>query len=181
MVRLGPDDVSLDDGERLLATSDAAQSGWEQTLADVEAMARDRAESGFETLVLTSDDTTPKPPKRGESTEWGLVYIVPSNQAAEYRSFAENPTFEETVVYQANSSGHVFVVTECLNTDRDLALFVAGTYRMQHASPLVEAALERGEMYTHVKELDGTRVTTIEHDDAEQFFPDPDQFTAYDL
>ncbi|QGN05912.1 hypothetical protein Hrd1104_00455 [Halorhabdus sp. CBA1104] len=181
MVRLGPDDVSLDDGERLLATSEQAHSGWEQTLQDAEAMARDRAANGFETLVLTSDDTTPKPPDSGEDEEWGLVYIVPSNQAGELESFADRATFEETVVYQATSSGHAFVVTECLDLDEQLALFVAGTYRMQHAPPLVRAALEREKMFTHVKQLDGTPVGTIEHDDPEQFFPDPEQFYAFEM
>ncbi|CCQ33945.1 hypothetical protein HLRTI_002258 [Halorhabdus tiamatea SARL4B] len=179
MVRLGPDDVELDDGEQLLRSSDAAQSGWEQTLEDVEAMARDRAESGFETLILTSDNTTPKPPEADDTDEWGLVYIVPSNQAKEYEDFAEDVAFTETVVYQATSSGHAFVVTECIDPERERTLFVAGTYRLQHAAPLVEAALERGEMYTHVKKLDGTEVASIAHDDAEQFFPDPDEYTAY--
>ncbi|WP_135667422.1 DUF7529 family protein [Halorhabdus rudnickae] len=171
MVRLGPDDVTLDDGEQLLATSEAARSGWEQTLEDVAAMARDRASSGFETLILTSDDTTPKPPGSGEADEWGLVYIVASNQAEELLAFSKETDFDETVVYQASSAGHVFVVTECLDTERDRALFVAGTYRKQNASVLVEAALEREEMYTHLKKLDGTLLETIEHDDAEQFFP----------
>ena len=175
MVRLGPDDVTLDDGERLLATSEAAQTGWEQTLQDVEAMARDRAEAGFETLVLTSDDTTPKPP--GSSDEWGLVYIVPSNQAEEFRAFTDEVDFEDTVVYQASSSGHAFVVTECLDTERGRVLFVAGTYRLHRASSLAEAALDRSEMYTHIKKLDGTVLGTIEHDDAEQFFPDPERFS----
>ncbi|WEL18637.1 Uncharacterized protein SVXHr_2490 [Halorhabdus sp. SVX81] len=179
MVKLGPDDVELDDGERLLRTSDAARSGWEQTLEDVEAMARDRAESGFETLVLTSDDTTPKAPDSDDADEWGLVYIVPSNQAEEYEDFAEDVAFTETVVYQATSSGHAFVVTECIDPDRQRVLFVAGTYQLQYAAPLVEAALERGEMYTHVKKLDGTDVATVAHDDAEQFFPDRDTYTAY--
>jgi len=181
MVRLGPDDVTLDDGERLLATSGAARSGWEQTLEDVEAMARDRAESGFETQILTSDDTTPKPPESDGTDMWGLVYVVASNQAEEFRSFADGANFEETVVYQATSSGHAFVVTECLDIERDRALFVAGTYRMQFAPPLVEAALEREKMYTHIRKLDGALLGTIEHDDAEQFFPDPQQFDAFDV
>ncbi|WP_181686360.1 DUF7529 family protein [Halorhabdus salina] len=181
MVKLGPGDVSLDDGEQLLATSGEAHSGWEQTVQDVEAMARDRAADGFETLMLTSDDTTPKPPDAGQDEEWGLVYIVPSNQAEELQPFADRASFEETVVYQATSTGHAFIVTECLDLDKQLALFVAGTYRMQHAPPLVRAAIEHGKMFTHVKQLDGTLVRTIEHDDPEQFFPDPEQFYAYEV
>ncbi|WP_136689868.1 DUF7529 family protein [Halorhabdus amylolytica] len=180
MVRLGPDDVTLDDGERLLATSETAHSGWEQTLTDVEAMARDRADSGFETVILTSDNTTPKPPETGETDEWGLVYIVASNQAQEFLTVSDRAEFDDTIVYQASSAGHVFVVTECLDTERNLALFVAGTYSMQNASALVEAAVEREKMYTHLKKLDGTLLGTIEHDDAEQFFPDPERFYADD-
>lgn len=181
MVRIGSDDVDLDDGEEMLQTADEARSGWQQTLDDVEAMAADREESGFETLTLTSDDTTPKPPEASQEGEWGFVYIVPSNHAEEFEEFAERAEFDETLVYQAFSAGNAFVVTECLDTDNDLILYVAGTYQMQHAPALVEAALDRGKMYTHIKKLDGTELGTIEHDDPDKFFPNPDRFKSYDV
>ncbi len=182
MVRIGSDEeVELDDGERMLQNAEEARTGWQQTLEDLEAMAADREESGFETLRVTSDDTTPKPPSASEDGEWGFVYIVPSNQAEEFEAFAERGAFDETLVYQAESAGNAFVVTECLDTDEDLVLYVAGTYRMQHAPALVEAALDRDKMFTHIKTLDGTTIGTIEHDDPEKFFPDPERYRAYDV
>lgn len=110
-----------------------------------------------------------------------MVDIVPSNQAESFLAFSDRAAFDETAVYQASAGGRAFVVTECPDTDADLVLYVAGTYDLQNASPLVETAVEREEMYTHLKKLAGTHLATLEHDDAEQFFPDPDQIYAYDV
>lgn len=181
MVKIGPDDVELDDGEQMLNTSEEAHAGWEQTLEDVRAMAADREASGYETLILTAGDTAPTPPEASEEDRWGLTYIVPSNQGEEFVELAERAAFDDTIVYQASSGGHAFVATECLDTERQLVVYIVGTYQLRHAASLVETALDRDKMYTHITKLDGTLLGTIEHDDAEQFFPDPDRFTSYGM
>lgn len=181
MVRSGPDGTEPDPNDHLAQASDQAQSGWEQTVVDMRRMAADREDAGYETVTLAAGDTAPKPPSSGDSDEWGLSYIIPGNLVDDFTDVYARATFEETGVYQAESTGFAFVVTECLDHDENIALFVAGTYQLQFAAPLVRTAMDRDRMYTHIKKLDGTHLGTIEHDDPEAFFPNPEQVYAYEI
>lgn len=179
MVRSDPDQATADEGEHFAETADEARSGWEQTLQDMELMAADREDAGYDALTLPGVDTTPKSPDTGDTDEWGLSYIVADNQLEELEAFDTDIEFDGTAVYQAESAGHGFIVTECVDSDADRILFVAGTYQLRHAGPLVRTAVDREEMYTHIKRLDGTTVRTIYHSEAEPFFPDPDRLLSY--
>lgn len=181
MVRIENGEVTLDDGERMAQIGEEARNGWEQMIEDLRAMAADREDAGYETVILPAGDTAPKPPDSGDTDEWGLTYIVPSNRAEAFEELYERADFDETGVYQATTSGIRFVATECLDHDENIAVFVAGSYRLQFAAPLVRTALDRGEMYTHIKKLDGTTLATIEHDDPEAFFPDPERIYSYEV
>ncbi len=143
-------------------------------------MAEEREASGYETLTLPAADTTPKSPDTGSTNEWGLAYIVADNQLEELEVFDTGLEFDGTAVYQAESAGHGFIVTECVDTDADRVLFVAGTYQLRHGGALVRTAVDREEMYTHIKRLDGTTVRTVHHSEAEPFFPDPDRLLSYE-
>lgn len=181
MVRIEAGDGDPDDIERIAQESDTVREFWELTIEDARAMMADRESDGYETLLLPSGDTTPKHPDSGDTDEWGLSYIIPGNKASEFEAFAEEVTFSETAVYQQSEGGNTFIVTECLNPDVKKSLFIAGAYRMRFASPMVRTAMERDRMYSHVKKLDGTALATIEHDDPDAFFPDPEQFYAYEV
>jgi hypothetical protein len=74
----------------------------------------------------------------------------------------------------------MFIATECLDFDAEVVLFVAGVYRVHRAGDLARAATDRGRMWTRIRELDGTVVGVIEHDDAESFFPNPERFSVED-
>lgn len=180
MVRIENGEVKLDDGERMARISQEARNGWGRMTEDMRAMAADREEAGYETLSVPAGDTTPKPPGSGDTDEWGLSYIIPGNKADDFLELYERADFDETGVYQASMSGISFIVTECLDHDEEIALFVAGSYRLQFAAPLVRTALERDRMFTHIKKLDGTHLGTIEHDDPDAFFPNPEEIYAYE-
>lgn len=180
MVRPNADEASVDDSERLARTSDEATDGWTRTLEDLEAMAADREAAGYETLTLPAADTTPKSPDTGETDEWGLAYVVGDEMADDLEAFDDGFAVDETGVYQASSTGYAFIVTECIDHTAEKVLFVAGTYRLQFAAPLVRTATDRGEMRTHVKRFGGPTVRTIEHDDVEAFFPDPERIISYE-
>jgi hypothetical protein len=180
MVRPNADQAAAEDGRHLAETADEARSNWERTLHDMELMAEDREASGYETLTLPAADTTPKSPDTGDTDEWGLAYIVGSNQLDELEAFDAGLEFDGIAVYQAESAGHKFIVTECTDTAAERVLFVAGTYQLRHAGPLVRTAVDREEMHTHIKHLDGTTVRTVHHPQVEPFFPDPDRLLGYE-
>lgn len=168
------------DADRIPQASGPTQEAWEQTLEDMAAMARDREERGFETLQIPAGDTTPKSPAAGDTDRFGLSYVVPSDVAGQFQSYAETGSFTETAVYQVAEAGHVYIVTECVDVESGVVVFVAGTYQMRHAPALVRTATERGRMYTHLRTLDGTHLGTIEHEDVSAFFPEPEAFYAYE-
>jgi len=60
-------------------------------------------------------------------------------------------------------------------TDR-VAVYVVGTYELRHAGDLIETAVERSLMYTHLERLDGSHVASVVHEDPEKFFPHVDRF-----
>ncbi|MFB6188695.1 MAG: hypothetical protein ABEI57_02315 [Halapricum sp.] len=180
MVRLGSNEANASDAERFSETVQDSGGPMEQTLADMTMMAADRRDAGYETVTVPTGDTAPKDPDSGDDDKWGLTYVVPGNKAQECKALYNRASFDETGVYQATVGGITYIVTECLDHDAELALFVAGAYEIRHAPALVRTAMDRGRMYTHLKKLDSTHLGTIEHDDPEAFFPNPESIYAYE-
>lgn len=180
MVRTDPETSDPSELDRIAAAPDAVREGWERTIEDTHAMMADREDDGFETLLLPAGDTTPKNPETGDTDEWGLSHLIPGNKVEPFEAFDARADYDETAVYQTELDGNVFIVTECIDLDNKLSLFIAAGYRINEATAMVRTAMERGEMRTHIKKLDGTKLRTIVHDDPGAFFPDPDHFYAYD-
>lgn len=180
MVMINSDQEDPDDLDRIARSPDAVRDGWGRTIEDTRRMMTDREEDGYETLMLPAGDTTPKNPDSGETNEWGLSYTIPGNKAEPFLEFTERASFDETAVYQKAEGGNVFIVTECIDLNNKLSLFVIGAYQMRFASPMVRTAMDRGEMHTHIKKLDGTHLQTIEHRHPEAFFPNPNEFYAFE-
>lgn len=181
MVRTGPDPDSQDlEAEQIAQDSDAVKDGWERTVQDVRRMQADRASKGYETLHIPAGDVAPVAPQDGNSDRYGLSYLIPGNKIEEFTALYERGEFTEFEVYQAATGNSVFIVTECIDPVDDVAIFISGAYQIIQAPQLVRAATKRGTMFTHVRELDGTIIATFEHDDVSAFFPNPDEFYAYE-
>lgn len=180
MVRGSPGSESPNEEDPIVQHSDDLKSGWEQTIHDARAMATDREENGFDTLVIPAGDTSPIAPDAGESDEFGLSYIIPGNKAEPFLDRYEGGEFTETAVYQMNANGYIFIITECIDLDSETVIFIAGSFEMRHAASMVRTAVNQGKMHTLVKKLDHTRLGTFEHDDVSAFFPNPDEYYAYE-
>lgn len=165
--------------ERLEQNHEAMKSSWQRTVADMRAMAEDRRQEGYETHTIPAGDTAPVAPGQGPHDYWGLSYLVPGNKTDTLEEFLEVGEFEETGVYQVTTGGSVFMVTECIDHGSGLVLYVAGSFWVSDAPGLVQAATDRGRMYSQFREVDGTHLGGIEHEDAAAFFPDPDRYLAF--
>lgn len=170
-----------DDLDRIAQQSEALKDNWEKTLHDMNAMAQDREERGWETLTIPAGDTAPQPPSAGEDDKFGLVHVIPGNKADRFTELYEVGQFPETGIYQMTNAGHVFMVSEHIDPDYEVVIYIAAQYDMRHAPELVRTATDRGKMYTHVRKLDKTFLGTFEHDDVSAFFPDPEAFYAYEM
>lgn len=165
--------------EGIAAQSEAASSGFERAVEDMRAMAKDREDKGFQTLTIPAGDVATKNPSDGDD-EWGLSFVIPGDKAEEFEYFYEEGEYEDTGVYQSGTAAHVFIVTEHVDLDAGLVVFLAGSYEKRYAAPMVRTAMDRGRMYTHVKKLDSTHLGTFAHDDPSEFFPDPESFYSYE-
>jgi hypothetical protein len=168
-----------DEIERIAGEADAVRDGWERTIEDTRAMADDREAAGYETVVVFSQDTSPVEPDADGRDVWGLTYLVDGDTAETVARTCDRAGFDETAVYQAGTGGTTFVVTECIDHDAEIVVFVAGAFRKREAAPLVRAATDRGEMHTHFRTLDGDVVASVSHDEPDSFFPDPQAYYSY--
>lgn len=177
MTDVGEDDPEYAD--RIATHADTHKDAWSRTLGDMEAMAEELEEEGWDTLTIAAGHTAPNSPDAGDADRWGLVYVIPGNTAEAFSEAFEKGAFPQYQVFQQDVSGRVFMVTQLLDPDTETAIFIAGTYEMRHAPPLVKTAQREDEMYTHVQKLDKTRLGTFRHDDYEHFFPDPEKYEQF--
>jgi hypothetical protein len=181
MVRLNSDESNPDELERIARAPDVVRNGWKRTIEEVRAMADAREEEGYETLTVFAADTATVAPGDVDEDRWGLSYLVDSDDAETVTEFDERTDFDETAVYQNQSGGNVFIATECIDLDNEAILLIAGAYRMRLAVDLVRTATAAEKMYSHIRQGDGTVIATVEHEDAERFFPNPDEFYSYEV
>lgn len=152
----------------------AEQDAWTRTLDDMAALVAEREDAGWRTVAIPAGHTAPEPPDVGADGRYGLVYVVPGNKAEPFREAAEAGAFPRYEVYRGATESRVFLVTELLDPDSETAIYVAGNYRREDATPLLRAARRRGTMYTHLQTLDETHLGTFEHESYEEFFQDRD-------
>jgi hypothetical protein len=167
---------SLDEQERDAALAETYDRAWELTIGDAERMTEGRAEKGWETVILPAGDMAPEPPEDGPEGRYGLVYVVPGNRADRLEALLETATVPDYEVYRTLVDGQVFIVTELLDPEAEVAAYVAGNYELRAAERLIETAAERGQVYTHLQRLDQTPVASFEHEEWQRFFPEPDAF-----
>lgn len=162
--------------KELSASADIHKNAWAQTLDDMKALASELREDGWDTvLTVPSLDTAPEPPEDGQAGRWGLVHVVPDNDADAIRDAVEAGEFPSFDLFRAEAEGRVFHVTQLLDPDTETAILVAANFERRVASGLVNTAMDNDELYTHLQTLDGTHLGTFKHDGYEKFFPNADR------
>lgn len=173
-----------EDGREDFAAEDVAADvlhvGWEQTVQDMRTMAGDRERKGYETLTIPSGNTAPIAPSQGNDVRFGFSHLADHSKGQDFLELYEGRNFTDTGVYQIADGGHVFMVTEHIDYDDEIVIFIAGTYRVMDAADLVRAATDRGKLFTYVRKLDRTILGSFEHEDVSAFFPDPEIYHAYE-
>lgn len=160
----------MEDEGRRRADGGGESGAWERTIEEMHALADERAEEGWTTDAVIAVDTAPKPPDAGERDRFGLIYTVGGDDADAVRA-AHDGGLDRYTVYRRQVGDRLFLVTELQDTDAERALFVAGAVDMTVAGDLVATADERGELYSHLRLLDGTDLASVRHDDPGDFFP----------
>lgn len=170
MVERGEEPV--EDVERVAASDDVLKDAWSRTLQDMESLADEAREGGWDVIEVAAGDTAPKSRSVGEPDEFGLVHVVPDEEAEALREAFEAGEFPRFEAYRNQIEGFVLLVTEFLDPETETAVLVAGQYQLRHAPGMVRAAEDEGEIYTHLKQLDGTLIASVRHDDWRPLVPE---------
>lgn len=165
---------TTDRDDPLVGRADGLKEAWAATLDDMDALAAEYGQEGWETLTIPAGHTATEAPESGDEGRFGLVYVIPDNYAEEFSAAFDGGEFPRYDVFRNESQGQVFLVTLLADPATETAVFVAGGFERRGSRPLMGAARDAGAMYTHLQTLDGTRLGSFEHDDPEKFFPATD-------
>jgi hypothetical protein len=146
-------------------------NGWARTLETANEMTDELREEGWEVVTVRAVHTAPEPPDAGESDRFGFVYVAPGDVAEAFEAAVSGGEFDGYEVFNRQVGRSLFTLTRITDADRRLAVLLVGAVDTSHAGRLEEVAYERGEMYSHVRLLDGTHLGSFHHDDAAPFFP----------
>ncbi|GAA0223664.1 hypothetical protein ACFFQF_09060 [Haladaptatus pallidirubidus] len=172
-------DENIDYADRIAANADVEKGAWQRTLDDMEAMADELEEEGWNVIDIPASHTAPENPDAGQTDRFGFVYVIPDNYADEFSEAVEAGAFPSYRVFRQEMSSRVFMLTQYLDPDTETAILIAGSYEMMHAPALVKAAMREDEMFSHVQTIDGTVLGSFHHDDYTKFFPNPEKYENY--
>ncbi|WP_439027925.1 DUF7529 family protein [Haloarchaeobius sp. DT45] len=163
----------MDYAERIASNADVLSSAWEQALEDMEAMADERREDGWNAVTVMAGNTAPQNRRAGDADDdrFGLVFVVPSNMGEDFSEAFEGKDFPKYEVYRREMNGNVFLVVEYIDPESETCIFVASQYELRHAAGMVHDAEEAGEFYTYVQTLPGDILGVFKHDSHEKFVP----------
>ncbi|WP_134672445.1 DUF7529 family protein [Halorussus marinus] len=181
MTETGTGDEGPDYAERIAASADVHSNAWQQTVEDMNAIAEDLEDEGWDVLTIPAGHTAPTNPDAGATDRFGLVHVVPGNKADDIEETVETGAFPQYRVFRKEMQGRVFMVTQLLDPEAEQAILIAGNFELRHAPGLVKTALEEEEMYTHLQKLDKTHLASFRHDEVEHFFPNPHRYEDYEV
>ena len=145
---------------------------WLQLLAEMETIAAEYEEDGWETLSIAAGDAAAVGPENGHVDGHGYVYVVPGDDAAAFEELFVPAGFPRTEVYRATTATHLFLATAFLDPSSETAIVLAGVLDRDGLADCERAARETGVMYSHLRKVDGTHLGSFEHDEPTLFFPD---------
>ena len=169
-------DSDQDDATGIQPTSDAEREAWQLTNEDMEAIAAERREEGYDATTVTAVHTNPVNREHGDADRFGFEYVVPDNHADDVEAAFERADggFPDFVVYRREVTQSAFMVVELLDPETMTAVVVASHYDRRRAGGLVKASVDAGETYSHLVTLDGTELGSVRHEEFDPFFPSDD-------
>jgi hypothetical protein len=148
-----------------------AENAWQRTVAELNRIEAELEAAGQDVVAISAGHISPVPPEAGDTDRFGLVHVIPGEEADAFRDAFEAGTFVEYEVLRRLVGHRLFLLTKLGAPDTEVTILLAGSVATTYADGLQEAAAEQGEIYTHVQLLDGTHLGSFRHDDPSLFFP----------
>lgn len=170
-----PDDTERTDSRAGRRGPQAVQSeAWKRTLEERDAIAEDRRDDGWSVLAVTAAQTDPVSRDMREDDTFGLVHVIPNNDADELAETFDSDEFTEYLAYGRNVGGYMFLVTEFIDPEAKRSILVAGRYSLVRAEGMINSARAEDVLYTYFKTIDGTILGSFEHEEYEPLVGRPD-------
>lgn len=162
-------------GEELEAQAGQLKAAWEDTIADMQAIAEEWREEGYEVTDIISVDAGPiGRDSNDEDGEYGMEFVIPDDDADDFVEAFEAGEYGQYDVYRGEVQADAFIVEELVDHEVERVILLAGAYHLRDTRMAAWAAREEGEMFTFVRTLDKTRLGTFRHDGYRKFFPRAD-------
>lgn len=159
--------------DRAKRTTGAKKEAWGRLLDEMEGLAADRRDEGWEVYTLRAGQTDTVTKDMGEHDRFGLFHVLPKSDWQTFDEVYDEEVFTEYLVYGNSVEGSMFAVTEFLDVDGDRSIMIANSYDMTRARGLTQNAVEEGELYTYVRKIDGTIVGSFRHEEYEPLLAKP--------
>lgn len=151
------------------------KQAWKATNEDMEAIAEERREDGWDVVSMPSLHVNPMNRADEPDEPSGLAFIIPNNHADDFETAHENGEFPEYLVYRREVKQSAFLVLELIDPDSDTIILVAGRYDLQHARDAIPAIVEQEEIGVVMQTIDGTQFASLRFDDYGAFISTPDE------
>lgn len=167
------------DHERRRPRANAVKTAWQRTLADMDALVADHERAGRDVIEIVAGNTGPTGPADRDDDRFGLVFVVPDNQAEPFQAAVEQGAFPRYEVYRETVDDHVFLVVEFRDPNRETVILIAGQYALRNAPGMASAAMAADTIYTRVQTLDGTVLGSFRHGEYEKFIPNVERVAGW--
>lgn len=167
-----PDPAKMPTGVR--PQTPPEKQAWKATNEDMEAIAEERREEGWDVISMPSLHVNPANREDDEEELSGLAFIIPNNHAEDFEEAYEGREFPEYLVYRREVKESAFLVLELIDPDSDTIILIAGRYDLQHARGTIPSIIEQEEIAIYIQTIDGTRLGSATYDDYGAFIPTPD-------
>ena len=145
---------------------------YERTLAELEARAEELRAEGWQVATVPAAHVTAEPPDAGDSDRFGYVYVAPGSADEPFREAFREGEFDSFELFRRTVGGTEYLLTELTDTEREVAILLAGGIENGDVDAVRRAAEREGAMYSHVQLLDYTHLGSFRHDPG-PFFDDP--------
>jgi len=161
--------------EAVEAQAGQLKAAWKDTIADMEAIAEEWREEGYEVTDIVSVDAGPiGRDSNDDDGEYGMEFVIPDDDADEFVEAFQAGEYGQYDVYRGEVEADAFIVEELVDHEVERVVLLAGAYPLRDTQMCAYAAREEEEMFTFVRTLDKTRLGTFRHDGYRKFFPRAD-------
>jgi hypothetical protein len=166
-----PRNPPKDPGE-VTPENEQVQNYWEEVVDDMEATAEQYRDQGWTVLECHPGDVVALAPDTGERIDrWGLDLLVPDDEFDVLHEWVEEEgySFDAFEVFRAQGGGVVYVVVAMQDEATDHAVLFPAFYDPSRSQGMLDAAVEAGEMHTHLRPLSETAIVSFTQSDPSLF------------